>query len=237
MSHRLAVALSAPDAKLACVASLITSATSIMVFGVLVHLFRRLFWRTWFAAPLYWFTGATRPPRLNGVYETSIAVQGTFEEVSPTKPTRAIIEIRQDWDKLLVICEVIEDSQTPWVRSTSDMATIRTDMDPDRLMLQYTYHYESVTRALDGTRVVFRPTRGTCVLMFGRAQKKWRASGQYYNDDGGAGTITLTRAQAAASGPPPPETGERRRRRLWGLRALPQDRPERRAGRLPDDRP
>ena len=200
-------------------------------------MFRRFLWRTWFAAPLYWFTGATRPPRLNGTYETSIAVQGTFEDVSPSKPTRAMIVIRQDWDKILVICELIEDSQTPWVRSTSDMAIIRTELDPDRLMLQYTYHYDSVTRAPDGTRVVFRPTRGTCALMFGRSHKKWRASGHYYNDDGGSGTITLTRPQPAATAPPPAATGERRRRRLWGLRALPHDRPERRAGRVPDDRP
>ncbi|MES1166058.1 MAG: hypothetical protein ABUR63_09885, partial [Verrucomicrobiota bacterium] len=106
------------------------------------------------------------------------------------------------------------------------------------LMLQYTYHYDSATRALDGTRMVFRPTRGTCVLMFGRSQKKWRASGHYFNDDSGSGTITLVKQQLAAPAPPAAATGERRRRRLWGLHALPQDRGDRsRAGRVPDDRP
>jgi hypothetical protein len=236
IAHALAAALAAPDGKLDWVASLITSATSVMIFGLLVHLFRRHLWRTWFAAPLYWFTGATRPPRLNGTYDASISVHGTFEEVSPAKPARATIELRQDWDKMLVICEFIEDGQTPWIQSTSDMAILRTELDPDRLTLQYTYHYDSVTRALDGTRVVFRQTRGTCVLMFGRSQKKWRASGHYYNDDGGSGTITLTRAQVTAAAPA--AAGERRRRRLWGLRALPPDRAERsRAGRVPDDRP
>ncbi len=238
ISHLVAVALSAPDEKLAWVASLITSAGSITIFGALVLLFRRFLWRTWFAAPLYWFSGATRPPRLNGRYEASIAVHATFEEANPSKATQATIEIRQDWDKMLVIGEFIEDGQSPWVRSVSDMAIIRTELDPDRLMLQYTYHYDSVARALDGTRIVFRPTRGTCVLMFGRAQKKWRASGHYYNDDSGAGTITLTRPQAPAKATAPAGGGERRRRRLWGLRAIPSDRGDRtRAGRVPEDRP
>ena len=138
---------------------------------------------------------------------------------------------------MLVIWEIIEDGQTPWVRSTSDMAIIRTELEPDRLMLQYTYHYDSVTRGLDGARVVFRPTRGTCILMFGRSRKRWRATGHYYNDDSGAGTITLTRRQSASPAPPAPATGERRRRRMWGLRPIAPDRTERRAGRIPDDRP
>ncbi len=237
ISHRVAFALSAPDAKLAWVGSLITSAGSITAFGILVCLFRRLFWRTWFAAPLYWFTGATRPPCIKGKYEASIAVQGPFDDASTTKLAKASVEIRQTWNEMLVICEVIEDGHTPWVRSTSEMAIIRTELDPDRLMLQYTYHYDSVTRGLDGTRVMFRPTRGTCILMFGRTRKRWWANGHYYNDDSGSGTITLTRPQAATPAPLPAAPGERRRRRMWGLRAIPPDRAERRAGRIPEDRP
>ena len=227
VSHTLAVRLSIPDNRLTWVGSLVTSASSVLIFGALLALFRRFFWRMWFVAPLYWFTGATRPPCLRGIYQASIAMNTPYEDTASRRMVKSIVEIVQDWDKMMVAFEVIEDSQTPWVRSTSDMALMRMGLDPARVTLQYTYQYETTARGLDDTRGALQTIRGSCVMMFVRTRNRWRAHGHYYTEDSGSGTLTFSGLEVGGA---PPATAAAtptpgwRRRRLWGLRALPYGR-------------
>lgn len=226
-SHALAVRLAVPENRMVWVSSLITSASSIVIFGLLLYCFRRVGWRMWLGAPLHWFTGAVRQPDLSGTYQASILINGPIEDGPSRRLSKAIVDIVQDWDKMMVRFDVIEDSHTPWVRSTSDMAIMRIGLDPARVTLHYTYQYESAIRSADGSRGAIQTIRGACVMMFVRDKKSWRGSGHYYTEDSGSGSVNMSTTVAAGQASPTPTVSSTpgwRRRRLWGLRALPYGR-------------